>query len=189
MKKVITFLLVVVCLFSLFAVSVSAQEYADTYPSYAGVSGGAWVEVRTDLGRFTLVLPIEYKQDYLSFDKSTGYNLVSVSNSTVSGRAYFQDTVNMANITFRDTQVRFSSFGTLQIYVPYRTGNNTLSWRYEEYDVDEIYATNCDFIDEAGNRGNDLYTYDWNLISVVLLGFIALFLLLGLVLRPRMLRM
>ena len=62
----------VVCLAFLVVLSSSvfAVEYSTEYPSYVPISGGAYIEVQSTLGRGSLVFPNQYQNNTFGFSGS-----------------------------------------------------------------------------------------------------------------------
>ena len=78
----------VVCLAFLVVLSSSvfAVEYSTEYPSYVPISGGAYIEVQSTLGRGSLVFPNQYQNNTFGFSGS-GLNLCNITHSLTSSAA------------------------------------------------------------------------------------------------------
>lgn len=126
-----------------------AEEYGSTYPDYVPVSGGAYIEVQSTLGRGALVFSSEYKDGYFGF-YGTGYSVANITKNTVNG-TYYSSSGTAYN-------VRLSAMGEAQYY------REVTTTRYEwtKLSISKIYNTNCKFQDLKDDRGNviDLFNYD-----------------------------
>lgn len=120
-----------------------AEEYGAHYPSYVNQSGGCFIECQTNLGKGTLILPVNYCENTFGFSGEY-YNVMNITNSTVSG--YFV----LENGTSYNAHA--SSFSTFQ----YQSNEDYYS-RWYDLTVSQIYNTNAQFTDNNGNRGNVLY--------------------------------
>lgn len=142
MKKIILiFAVVLVLAFS--ALPCFAVEYSTEFPSYVPISGGAFFEVESSLGKITFVCPNNFKNGYFGFS-GTGNNICNISNSTVSGYIFTAS----GNIY----QARFTSLGTLE----YRTSSGSY-YEYRDVTITKILNTNVTFIDDKGDRQTDNY--------------------------------
>ncbi len=121
---------------SVFCFPVFAVEYSTEYPSYVPISGGAYIEVQSSLGRGTLVFPNQYQNDTFGFSGS-GLNLCNITYSTVSGYFY--------PASGSPVQVRFQRYSTLEYY--YENGSWGNEWR--PVTTSAIYNTNVRFIDNT----------------------------------------
>ena len=128
----------VVCLAFLVVLSSSvfAVEYSTEYPSYVPISGGAYIEVQSTLGRGSLVFPNQYQNNTFGFSGS-GLNLCNITYSTVSGYFY--------SASGSPVQVRFQRYNTLEYY--YENGSWGNEWR--PVTISAIYNTNVRFIDNT----------------------------------------
>ena len=113
---------------------VCAVEYSTEYPSYVPISGGAYIEVQSSLGRGTLVFPRQYQNDTFGFSGS-GFNLCNITYSTVSGYFY--------PASGNPVQVRFQRYNTLEYY---REG---VGGGWVAVTTSAIYNTNVRFIDNT----------------------------------------
>lgn len=129
----------VVCLAFLVVLSSSvfAVEYSTEYPSYVPISGGAYIEVQSTLGRGALVFPNQYQNNTFGFSGS-GLNLCNITYSTVSGYFY--------PASGNPVQVRFQRYSTLEYYYE-STGSWGNEWR--PVTTSAIYNTNVRFIDNT----------------------------------------
>lgn len=132
MKRIIACLV----LLSVLCLPVCALEYSTEYPSYVPISGGAYIEVQSSLGRGALVFPNQYQNDTFGFSGS-GLNLCNITYSTVSGYFY--------PASGNPVQVRFQRYNTLEYY--YEGGSWGNEWR--AVTVSAIYNTNVRFIDNT----------------------------------------
>lgn len=57
-------------LLSVCCLPVCAVEYSTEYPSYVPISGGAYIEVQSTLGRGALVFPNQYQNNTFGFSGS-----------------------------------------------------------------------------------------------------------------------
>ena len=151
-------------------VTAFAQSYDTTYPDYVPVSGGAWMEVETAQGTACVVLPADFVEDTFGFSGS-GYNVVNLTNSTVTGNIYSKGTFNFYQNP-NALQCRFSRFGTLEVYEPYATNYGT-NYRWTGFPIRSIKATNIGFSDSSGDRQNDMYLYSLT-DKLLILIFVAL---------------
>lgn len=128
----------VVCLAFLVVLSSSvfAVEYSTEFPSYVPISGGAYIEVQSTLGRGSLVFPSQYQNNTFGFSGS-GLNLCNITYSTVSGYFY--------PASGSPVQVRFQRYNTLEYY--YENGSWGNEWR--PVTTSAIYNTNVRFIDNT----------------------------------------
>lgn len=176
-KKII---IMAVCACVIFVIPCSAQSYGQDFPSYCPTNGGSWAEVVTQKGNACVVFRRNTISDVFGFDGNTGYSVVNISDSTVTGYIYFEkNTDYYGNPT--KLQCRFQSFGTLEVNVPY---SSTYGTRYEwqSLNIDSILNTNINFSDSSGTRYNDFYLYSFPekleiIIIVLLIGLILYFIL------------
>lgn len=142
MKKIILiFAVVLVLAFS--ALPCFAVEYSTEFPSYVSISGGAFFEVESSLGKITFVCPNNFKNGYFGFS-GTGNNICNISNSTVSGYIF--------TASGNSYQARFTALGTLE----YRTSSGSY-YEYRDVTITKILNTNVTFIDDKGDRQTDNY--------------------------------
>lgn len=133
MKKIIAFLV----LLSVLCLPVCAVEYSTEYPIYVPISGGAYIEVQSSLGRGTLIFPNQYQNDTFGFSGS-GLNLCNITYSTVSG--YFYPSSG------KPVQVRFQRYATLEYY---RESSSSWNGEWLPVTTSAIYNTNVRFIDNT----------------------------------------
>ncbi len=126
------FVLVSVC-----CLPVCAVEYSTEYPGYIPISGGAYIEVQSTLGRGALVFPRQYQDDTFGFSGS-GFNLCNITYSTVSGYFY--------PASGDPVQVRFQRYSTLEYY---RESGSSWSGDWLPVTTSAIYNTNVRFIDNT----------------------------------------
>lgn len=142
MKKIISIVAVVLVL-AFSSLPCFAVEYSTEFPSYVPISGGAFFEVESSLGKITFVCPNNYKNNYFGFSGS-GNNICNITNSTVTGYIY--------TVSGTSYQARFTSLGTLE----YRT-NSSSYYEYRDVTITKILNTNITFIDDKGDRQTDNY--------------------------------
>lgn len=154
MKK----LLVALVLGVFSVVPISAQTYSMVYPSYVPISGGAWCEVDTAQGRLCIVLPVDYLSGYFGYSGS-GYNVANITASTITGTVYHSGSFSYYTQP-TSLQCRFQRMGTLEVYEPYQNSYGSTSYRWTELHITSVFATNMDYVDDAGlDRQNDSYRY------------------------------
>lgn len=132
MKRFICVIAVLVVFLQLMVVGVYA--YGNEYPAYSTVSGGAWVECNTILGRGVLIIPVDYLNQSLGFTGS-GYKLLNCMNSTINGIFICQ---NGTQYTVRAT--RFN-------YIEYVSSTGGGGTTYSDLNISTIYNTNMEFVD------------------------------------------
>lgn len=149
---------------------VYAEEYGAQYPSYVNQSGGCFIECQTNLGKGTLILPMNYCEDTFGFSGQY-YNVMNITNSTVSGYFVLENGTSY--------NARASSFNTFQ----YQSNEDYYS-RWYDLTVSKIYNTNAQFTDNNGERANTIFNLpltDLLLVWVaIMLIFVSVFVLLGL---------
>lgn len=131
-----------------------AEEYGAQYPNYVSQSGGCFIECQTNLGKGTLILPVNYCKETIGFS-GEHYNLMNITNSTVSGYFVIENGTSY--------NARASSFSTFQ----YQSNDDYYS-RYYDLTVSKIYNTNCYFTDCLGERQNSRYDFDTSTVLSVL---------------------
>lgn len=173
-------ILLSLCLVVMISVPVCAESYSTDFPEYVPISGGAWLEVNSDAGEMTVLVPADFLYDTFSFS-GNGYNVVNVTDNTVTGVAYSSSTFDYYGSPTR-VQCRFQSFDTLQLYVPYQSGMGNTSYRWMDVDIDEILNTSIRFMDDKADRQNDNYKYSTGeiigiciLVAVLVLVVIKIF--------------
>lgn len=179
MKRVLMIMLIGVMMI----VPVSAQEYSAGFPSYVPISGGAFCTVETVEGEATMVFPRDFMCNTFGF-RGPGYEIVNVTNSTVSGDLY-----SVGHFSYYGNptvvQCRLSRMNTLEVYAPYDSSYGSVRYQWEPLSITEIKATNMNFIDNTGqDRQNDYYRYDQT-DKILILCFCAVC-LLGLLMVGRM---
>lgn len=144
-KKNVTSIVSIIFVF-IFAVSLcystaSATYYENTFPyDETGLTGGAYIECASSLGDIVIVLPMQYRDNYLTF--TTGGNLFNASASSISVVVFHNG---------NQYSGRFSSFATLQ----YRTDS---SYNYIDVVTSTVSDTNVIFCSES-NVSNDNYYF------------------------------
>lgn len=142
MKKIIS-IFVIVLVLSFSALPCFAVEYSTKFPSYVPISGGAFIEAESSLGKITFICANNYKNNYFGFS-GNGNNICNISNSTISGYIFTTSGNNY--------QARFTSLGTLE----YRTSSGSY-YEYRDVTITKILNTNVTFIDDKGDRQTDNY--------------------------------
>ena len=136
-----------VTLILLFTVSlccpIYAAEYGGQYPAYLEQSGSCFIECQTNLGRGTIVVPLNYTNDTFGF-YGDGGQVMNLTSYTISG--YF---VTQSGTTY---EMRFTSFST-----PQYVYSSDWSSRYQDLTVTAIYNTNVSFLDDVADRGSEAY--------------------------------
>lgn len=168
MKKITIFVLTLI--FALGCTTTAfAMEYGNTFPNYVKYSGGCYIEVSSSVGKGTIVVPNNFKDNTFSFNTRSGFNILNCTNSTVSGRFIF------ANGT--EYLLRFSSFDTCEIR------QNSSSYQWQSVTINSILNTNCNFMDNTdSDRQTDerFEKYDFSFKEQFYISFavVALFLIL-----------
>lgn len=127
---------------------VYAEEYGAQYPSYVNQSGGCFIECQTNLGKGTLILPVNYCKDTFGFS-GEHYNVMNITNGTVSGYFVLENGTSY--------NARASSFSTFQ----YQSNEDYYS-RWYDLTVSKIYNTNTQFTDSNGNRANTIFNFEFS---------------------------
>lgn len=180
MKRFFRLFCVSAVIVSVLCFEVSAESYGSNFPSYCPINGGAWSEISTEKGTACIVLRRSCISDIFGFYGSTGYDLVNVSESTVSGMIYFQSPTDYYGSP-SSLSCRFQSFGTLEVYVPY-SSNYGIRYEWQAFKMNSILNTNIDFKDEVSDRYNNDYVYSVGekqtmIIICLLIGLILYFIL------------
>lgn len=148
-KKIIVLLTSFIILFSALAVQGNAVYYDDSFPcSETGICGGAFISCSSSIGNIIIVIPYNYKDNYLTF--TTSGNLYNASSSTINC-VVFKNGVKYT--------ARFYSYDTLE----YRISNN---YSYEYIITSDISATNVVFL---GNTEANNDNYYFNQFEIALL--------------------
>lgn len=142
-----------------------AEEYGAHYPSYVNQSGGCFIECQTNLGKGTLILPVNYCENTFGFSGEY-YNVMNITNGTVSGYFVLENGTSY--------NARASSFSTFQ----YQSNEDYYS-RWYDLTVSQIYNTNAQFTDNNGDRGNSVFDLDTteNLLIIIAVILSVIFLL------------
>ena len=171
-QKILSIFFAFLIAFFALVVPAYAVEYGTQFPGYVPISGGAFIETQSSLGKITFVCPNNFKDDYFGFS-GNGFNICNISNSTISGYIY---TTSGASY-----QARFTSFGTLQ----YRTGTSGY-YEYLDVTITDILNTNVNFIDDKLDRQTDNYFFDkYDIFFFVILIVICFCTVLNLFFRKR----
>lgn len=145
-SKCLSFLSVFIGLFIvLSAFPVYAAEYGETYPNYLNQSSACFVECNTSLGKGSIVIPVNYRYDYLGF-YGNGNDLMNCTTSTINGQFVL---TNGNTYT-----IRAQSFSKFQ----YQSTNGYYNEWYD-LNVSNILNTNVQLDDEKGDRGNIIYDF------------------------------
>lgn len=148
-KKIIVLLTSFIVLFSSFALQGNAVYYDDSFPcEETGICGGAFISCSSSIGNIIIVIPYNYKDNYLTF--TTTGNLYNASSNTITC-ALFRNGVKY--------NARFSSYDTLQ----YRISKD---YSYEYLTTSDITATNVVFL---GNTEANNDNYYFNQFEIALL--------------------
>lgn len=161
MKK-IKIVIVSLILCSSFVLPVSAAYYDNSFPAdETGLTGGAYIECTSSIGDIVIVLPWNYKENYLTF--STSGNLVNCSSGSISCAVYRNGVKYSA---------RFTGWGTLG----YQVASN--NYTYTDVTVYLIEDTNCVFITdtEAVNESYYFSSFETIVISLLIASVIFEFL-------------
>lgn len=135
---------------------IYAAEYGGQYPAYLEQSGSCFIECQTNLGRGTIVVPLNYTDNTFGF-YGNGSQVMNLTSYTISG--YF---VTQSGSTY---EMRFPSFD-----VPEYVYSSDWSSRYQNLTVTTIYNTNVSFVDDISDRGNENYNLTtYQKIVVILL--------------------
>lgn len=157
MKKILIFIfsLVLACSFML---PVSAAYYDNSFPQEeTGLTGGAFIECTSSIGDIVIILPWQYKENYLTF--STSGNLVNCSSGSIACAVYKNGVKYTGRIT---------SWGTLSYQV------SSTQYTYTDITVYLIEDTNCVFLTDS-EAYNDSYYFSNFEIFVISLLFAILF--------------
>lgn len=148
-KKIIVLFTSFIVLFSSFVVQTSAVYYDDSFPcEETGICGGAFISCSSTIGNIIIVIPYNYKDNYLTF--TTNGNLYNASSNSISC-VLFKNGVKY--------NARFSSYDTLQ----YRKSKD---YSYEYVTTSDISATNVVFL---GNTEANNDNYYFNQFEIALL--------------------
>lgn len=159
MKRVIKCVSLLICsvfLLLCFVFPVACLDYSADSPSYISESGNFYIEVNTvEIGRGTIILPNNYKYDYLS----TYDNSDELYNSTSS-------TLNGYIITTRGNryQCRFSSFSPAQYYLGTGVG-----YGWQDLSISELYTSNGSILGSNGQKVYNVPDSDRIIISIVII--------------------
>lgn len=165
-KKILVLFTSLVILLSSFVVQSSAVYYDDSFPCEdTGICGGAFVSCSSSIGNIVIVIPYNYKDNYLTF--TTSGNLYNASSNTITC-AIFRNGVKY--------NARFASYDTLQ----YRYSNNV---SYEYVTTSDITATNVVFLGNTEANNDNYYLTQFEIatlcvqISILFFVFLNWFLL------------
>ena len=168
-------ILLCVCLGLCLCFSVSAVSYNDDFPSYVGISGGAFLGCTTEQGLSTIVVPIDYQYGTFGF-KGDESNVMNLTSDTVTGMIYYSSPSSFYGSP-TELQCRFTGFGTLEVYEPYASSYGGVRYQWTAQTVQDLTATNCQLIDYHGGRQNDAEAYDQHtmilIVVVVVLALLA----------------
>lgn len=150
-KKLFLFLTVFVVLFSCFSISSYAVFYDDTFPiTETGLTGGAFIKCKSSIGEIVIVLPYNYKDNFLTFTSSG--NLFNASSNSFSV-SVFRNGVQYTG--------RFPSYSTLEYRVDYNHS-------YTDVVTSEIISTNVIFLGLTERSNENFYfsTFEMFTLSV-----------------------
>ena len=139
----------------------TALAYADVYPAFAPLKGSMYIEAETTLGRVLLLFPSNTAGYITQYNNSA--DIVNTSSSTLTGRMY------TGSSYFSEYTFRMSSFGGVQYQT---TVGYTTTW--VDIAVTEICNTNMQLLNNYSNTPPRNFDTVLNLLSVFLLGVIAL---------------
>lgn len=171
LKKCLIPSIVIVCvLFITLSFPSFAAEYGEAYPSYVEQSGGCFIECQTNLGKGTILLPVNFVNNSLGF-KGNGKNLMNITSGTINGYLTLERGGNTSYT------VRATNYSTFQ----YR--NEQGMNQYNDLTVTEIYNTNCFFVDNTElNRQTDRVNLTLeNILSIAILFVIFVFVLFSMI--------
>ena len=123
---------------------ITSSAYSNQYPAYLGYAECAYVEVQSNLGKGSVVIPQNYQYGFLSL-----YNLVSLSNigsSTINGYFILE---NGTAYTIRIQALNYMQYST-------QSGYQTV---WNELTFSQIYNTNCDIRDVAASSSDHVYKF------------------------------
>lgn len=148
-KKVFVFLTVFVVLFSCLSISSYAVFYDDTFPiTETGLTGGAFIKCNSSIGQIVIVLPYNYKDNYLTFTSSGNLYNASSNSITVS---VFRNGVQYTG--------RFSAYSSLQ----YRIDKEH---NYTNVTTSEIISTNVVFLGLTERSNENFYFSTFEMFSL-----------------------
>lgn len=149
LKNVILFLTVFVLLFSCLSISSYAVFYDDTFPiTETGLTGGAFIKCNSSIGQIVIVLPYNYKDNYLTFTSSG--NLYNASSNTITVSVFRNGTKYTG---------RFSSYSTLQ----YRIDSD---YNYSYVTTSDIISTNVVFLGLTERSNENFYFTTFEMFSL-----------------------
>lgn len=162
MKKVFCILICFILLFC-FCIPSFAVYYDDEFPSsQTGLTGGSFIRCRTNLGEAVILIPINYRNDFLAV--STSGNLYNCYSSTITGTMYINN---------NQYSMRWSSFS----YPEYRAYDSNYS--YSSFTIYEVLDTNCRFLTvNDAVQNNNYYLEPYQIIVISLLISILFFVFL-----------
>ena len=165
-KKFFILITSFVVFFSSLVVPCSAVFYDESFPYHqTGITGGAFISCSSSIGDIRIIIPYNYKDNYLTF--TTSGNLYNASSNSISCALYKNGVKYTA---------RFSSFDTLQ-YRPSKEHS------YEYLTTSSITATNVVFLGESEGSNDNYYFSDFEIftlcvqISILFFVFLNWFLL------------
>lgn len=145
MKRV--FKLCVVCIFTLGILSTclfTCSAYSNQYPEYLNYADCAYIEINSNLGIGSVVIPHNYQFEYLTIYNDN--TIANIGTNTISGYFISQ------NGTSR--QIRITSLGTLQYY--YSQGYQTY---YEDLTFSEILNTNINLNSVSSSAYDKVFNF------------------------------
>ncbi len=149
LKKVFVLLTVFVVLFSCLSISSYAVFYDDTFPiTETGLTGGAFIKCKSSIGQIVIVLPYNYKDNYLTFTSSG--NLYNASSTSFSV-SVFRNGVRYTG--------RFPSYSTLEYRVDY-------DHSYSDVVTSDIISTNVVFLGLTERSNENFYFSTFEMFSL-----------------------
>ena len=149
LKKLFLLLTVFVVLFSCFSFSSYAVFYDDTFPiTETGLTGGAFIKCKSSIGEIVIVLPYNYKDNYLTFTSSG--NLYNASSNSINVSVFRNG---------HQYRGRFPSYSTLE----YRVDDNH---SYTDVVTSDILATNVVFLGLTERSNENFYFTTFEMFSL-----------------------
>lgn len=150
--------------FLMFSLPSFATHYDSVFPSdRTGITGGCFITAHVGNTEVTIVLPVSYRDKCFTF--ATNGELFNITNSTISGRLYYQNNLY---------QVRWQAWSTAQFY-----RQNGTYYQWDDITIANVTDSNVIFDTSNSQWFNDnlyLDTRDKIIISceVILIFFVFL---------------
>ena len=149
LKRLFIFITVFVVMCSCFSIITSAVFYDDTFPiTETGLTGGAFIKCKSSIGDIVIVLPYNYKDNYLTFTSSG--NLYNASSNSISVSVFRNGTQYTG---------RFSAYSTLQ----YRIDKD---YNYTYVTTGDILSTNVVFLGLTERSNENFYFSTFEMFSL-----------------------